>query len=103
MTGAFALALLGLLEAYAIARTLAARVGEPVRPNDELFAQGLTNALSSLFHCIPGSGSFSRSALNHSAGAATQFSGVWLSVWVVVASSSTWSACCSIASTSCAG
>jgi SulP family sulfate permease len=75
--GAFALAALGLMEAWSIGKTLAARTGQRLSAGQELFAQGFTNAASSFFGCIPGSGSFSRSALNVQAGAVTRYAGVW--------------------------
>jgi SulP family sulfate permease len=77
-TGALALALLGMIEAVAIARTL--RDPTETTPsarhvNRELWAQGTANFLSSLVGAIPGSASFSRSALDVAAGAATRASG----------------------------
>ena len=80
--GALALSLLGLLEVFSIGKTISGQTGQRIRPNQELMSQGLTNALSSLFQCIPGSGSFSRSALNVQAGAATLYSGVFNGLFV---------------------
>lgn len=82
--GAFALALVGMLEAFSIAKSIAAKTGQNIRPNQEFLAQGVSNFVSSFFQCIPGSGSFSRSALNHQAGAATSFAGVYTSLFVAV-------------------
>jgi SulP family sulfate permease len=82
--GALALALLGLLEGVAIARSLTARSGEPVNANQEFFTQGITNAVSSFFQCYPGTASFSRSALNDMAGAATRWAGVMTSLIVLM-------------------
>lgn len=81
-TGALAIALLGMLEAVAIGKALAARTGEQVNANQEFFAQGLTNFCSGFFSCYPGTGSFSRSALNVMAGARTRFAGAMLSAIV---------------------
>ncbi len=75
--GAIALSLLGLLESYSIGRSIASRSGDRISANGELISQGLTNALSSFFQCIPGSGSFSRSELNFQAGAQTSFAGAF--------------------------
>jgi len=69
--GAMALALMGLMESYAIGKTLSSQTGGKVDANREMLSQGLTNGLSSFFGCIPGSASFSRSALNAYAGAQT--------------------------------
>jgi SulP family sulfate permease len=80
--GALALALVGMVEAYSIAKAIATRTGERIDPDREFVAQGVSNTASSFFQCIPGSGSFSRSALNHSAGAATVMAGVYNSLFV---------------------
>lgn len=75
--GALALAVVGLMEAWSIGKTLAAETGQRISAGQELFAQGLTNAASAFLGCMPGSGSFSRSALTYRAGAATRYAGVW--------------------------
>ncbi len=80
--GALALATLGILESVAIGKTLASKAGERINPNQEFFAQGLTNAVSSFFSCIPGSGSFSRSALDYDAGAQSRFAAVFNAAFV---------------------
>ncbi|MEE9282194.1 MAG: SulP family inorganic anion transporter [Myxococcota bacterium] len=80
--GALALSLLGLLESFSIGKTIARQTGQRINPNQELLSQGVTNAISSFFQCIPGSGSFARSALNFQAGAATLYAGVFNSVFV---------------------
>ena len=82
--GAFALSLLGLMEAYAIGSTLAAKTGERIRANRELFSQGVVNTITAFFQCIPGSGSFSRSAINYHAGAKTCYAGVFNAGFVAV-------------------
>ena len=75
--GAMALGLLGLMEAYSIGTAIGAKTGHRVNPNQELVGQGLANFASGFFQCIAGSGSFTRSALNHYAGAATAVSGIF--------------------------
>ncbi len=75
--GAFALSVLGLMETWSIGKTLSARTGQRISANHELLGQGLTNLASAFFGCIPGSGSFSRSALNFRAGAATRYAGLF--------------------------
>lgn len=78
LTGsAFAIALLGLLEALAIAKSIAARTRQPLDCNRQCLAEGLANFGGGLFQCMPGSGSLTRSAINHQAGAATRMSGVF--------------------------
>lgn len=79
--GAIALAVLGLMEAYCVGRTIAVRSETRINAAQELTSQGVTNFVSSFFNCIPGSGSFSRSSLNFFAGAATLYSGVFNSAF----------------------
>jgi SulP family sulfate permease len=77
LTGsALAIALLGLLESLAIAKSIAARTREPLDFNHECFAQGLANFGGGLFQCIPGSGSLTRSAINHQAGGVSRVAGI---------------------------
>ena len=83
LPGAMALALLGLMEAYAIGKALPGPARGGVSANRELFSQGLTNAASSFVGCIPGSGSFSRSGLNAYAGART-FVSSWINAGAVL-------------------
>ena len=82
--GALALALLGLMEAYSIGKTIAVKTGDRISANQELLSQGFTNFVSSFFQCIPGSGSFSRSALNYYAGAKTLYAGVFNATFVAI-------------------
>jgi SulP family sulfate permease len=75
-TGAFAIAVLGLLEAIAMAKAIAAQTRDRLDMNQMCLSEGVANLTGSFFQCIPGSGSLTRSAINHQAGAATQWSGV---------------------------
>ncbi|HQY05745.1 MAG TPA: SulP family inorganic anion transporter [Lacunisphaera sp.] len=70
---AIAVALLGMLEAVAIAKSLAVRSGQHIDPNQELIGMGLGNLTSSFFGAMPGSASFLRSATNLQSGGLTQF------------------------------
>ncbi|MCC5810469.1 MAG: SulP family inorganic anion transporter [Ectothiorhodospiraceae bacterium] len=85
--GAAAIAVLGLIEAAAIARALAAKSQQRLDGNREFFGQGLSNVVGSFFSCYPGSGSFTRSGANYDAGArtplATVFAAAMLAVVVV--------------------
>lgn len=78
----FAIALLGILEATSIARTFATSTGQILSINQEIFALGASNLLSSTVGAMPSSGSFARSALNYSAGAKTRMAAVLSSVFV---------------------
>ncbi|GAB6065307.1 SulP family inorganic anion transporter [Aquifex pyrophilus] len=74
--GAFVVAFFGLIEAVAIAKTLAVRVGDKWDPNQELIGQGLANVAVSFFKGFPAGGSFSRSSLNYTLGAVTPLASV---------------------------
>ena len=69
LPGAVTVALLGLVEAAAISRSIAIRSGQRIDANQEFVGQGLGNLVGSLFSCFAGSGSFTRSGLNYDAGA----------------------------------
>jgi SulP family sulfate permease len=75
--GALAVALLGLLEALAMAKAIAAQTGQKLDVNQQCLSEGLANLAGSFFQCFPGSGSLTRSAINQQAGAVTQWSGVF--------------------------
>ncbi len=76
-TGALAIALLGLLEAISMAKAIAAQTKQKLDMNQQCLSEGLANLSGSFFHCFPGSGSLTRSAINQQAGGATQWAGVW--------------------------
>ena len=73
---ALAIALLGLLEALAVAKSIASRTREPLDYNRQCLAEGLANLAGGLFQCMPGSGSLTRSAINFQAGAVSRLSGI---------------------------
>src|SRR5262249_58631275 len=72
---ALAIALLGLLEALAIAKSIAARTRQPLDYNVQCLGEGLANLGGGFFQCMPGSGSLTRSAINYQAGAVSRLSG----------------------------
>jgi SulP family sulfate permease len=73
---AVAIAFLGLLEALAIAKSLANRTRQSLDYNRQCLAEGLANLVGGFFQCMPGSGSLTRSAINFQSGAVSRFSGV---------------------------
>ncbi|MEI8359749.1 MAG: SulP family inorganic anion transporter [Deltaproteobacteria bacterium] len=75
-SGALAIALLGLLEAIAMAKAIAAVTRQKLDLNQQCLSEGVANLTGSFFQCMPGSGSLTRSAINQQAGARTQWSGV---------------------------
>jgi SulP family sulfate permease len=83
--GALSIAVLGLVEALAIARNLAERTGEPLDCNRQCLAEGIANLGGGLCGALPGSGSLARSAINFQAGAATRLSGLFSAAVVAAA------------------
>ncbi len=79
---AFAIAVLGLLEALAMAKAIAARTGQRLDVNQQCLSEGAANLAGSFFQCFPGSGSLTRSAVNQQAGAVSQWSGVFAAIAV---------------------
>jgi len=75
-TSAVVIALIGFMEAIAIAKAMAAKTRQRLDTNQELVGQGLSNIVSGFFSGYPVSGSFSRSAVNIDAGARTGFSSI---------------------------
>lgn len=75
--GALAVALLGLVEALSIAKSIAARTQQPFDYNRQCLGEGIANVGAGLFQCMPGSGSLTRSAINYFSGAATRLSGIF--------------------------
>jgi sulfate permease, SulP family len=71
---AIAIAIIGMLEATAITKSLAARSGQHLDPNQELMGMGAGNLAVGLFGLPPASSSFTRSAVNLQSGAMTQLS-----------------------------
>lgn len=76
-SGALVLALLGLIEAVAIARAIALSTHQRIDGNQEFIGQGLSNLVASFFSSYVGSGSFTRSGVNHLAGAKTPLSALF--------------------------
>lgn len=69
---AITLVMVGYLEIISIGKSLEAEQETyRIRPNQELIALGLSNALGSFFKAYPSTSSFSRSAINADAGANT--------------------------------
>jgi sulfate permease, SulP family len=83
-SSAAAIAFLGLLEAMAMAKSIASKTGQKLDMNQQCLSEGLANMAGSFFRCFPGSGSLTRSYINHSAGAATQWSGVISALGVAI-------------------
>ncbi len=78
------ISILGFMEAISIAKAMASKTGQRLDPNQELIGQGIANMLGSVSGSYPVSGSFSRSAVNLSAGALTGMSSVVTSLAVLI-------------------
>ena len=83
-TGALALAVIGLVEAMAIARSISSQTGQRLDSNQEFVGQGLANVATGFFSGYPCSGSFNRSALNLESGARTPLASVFAGLVVLV-------------------
>lgn len=75
-SGALAIALLGLVEAVSIARSVATRSRQTINGNQEFMGQALANITGSFFSCYASSGSFTRTGVNYSAGAKTPLAAI---------------------------
>lgn len=84
LESAFAIALIGLLEAIAIGRSLAHKTKSDFSANQEVVGQGLSNLFGSFFQCYPASGSFTRSGVNVEAGATSPFAAIASAVFLVL-------------------
>jgi sulfate permease, SulP family len=82
-TIALALSLVALGQSVAIAKTLAARSGQVLNINREVFGQGLANTVGSLFSCFVVCGSLNRSVPHQAAGARTPLAGVMAGLLLV--------------------
>ncbi len=81
---AFAIALLGLVEAVSIARSVASKSKQQIDGSQEFIGQGLSNIVGSFFSSYAGSGSFTRSGINYDAGAKTPFSAIFASIFLLL-------------------
>jgi len=79
---ALAIAFLGLLEALAIAKSIAHQTRQKLDFNRQCLAEGLANLTGGFFQSLPGSGSLTRSAINHQSGAVTRVSGLFAAATV---------------------
>lgn len=71
LPSAVAIALVAYMEGIAVAKALAAKTRQHVDANQELVAVGGANVAAGFFQAFPVAGGFSRSAVNHQAGART--------------------------------
>lgn len=83
-SGAIAIAVIGLVEAISISKSISSTSRQKIDANQEFIGQGLSNIVSSFFQCFPSSGSFTRSAINYHNGAVSRFSGILSGVVIAI-------------------
>ena len=82
---ALTIALVAFMEAIAVAKAIHARHNDyKIVPNQELIALGSANLVGSFFQSFPGTGGFSRSAVNDQAGAKTNLAAIISAVFVML-------------------
>ncbi len=79
-SGALAIAMLGLVEAVSIAKSVALKSGQRIGGNQEFIGQGMANIVGSFFSSYASSGSFTRSGINYTAGAVTPMAAIFAAV-----------------------
>ena len=84
-SGAMVIAIIGLVEAVSISKAISSLTHQKIDPNQEFMGQGLSNIVGSFFSCIPGSGSFTRSAVTYQSGGKTRMVGVLAGLSVLAA------------------
>jgi len=77
---AFAVAILGLIQALSISRAIATKSHQQLNSNQEFIGNGLSNMVGSMFSCYASSGSFTRSGINYDAGAKTPMSAIFAAI-----------------------
>jgi len=80
---AVTIALLGSVEAIAIGKLLASRVGHPFDASRQLIGEGMCNVGASLVGGFASSGSFTRTAVNFESGAVTRLSVIYSGLLVL--------------------
>jgi|TARA_B110000238_G_scaffold62947_1_gene69012 SulP family sulfate permease len=81
---AFAIALLGLIEASSIGRSIATKSNQRIDANQEFIGQGTSNIVGSFFSSYASSGSFTRSGVNFESGARTPLSAILAALFLMV-------------------
>lgn len=75
--------IIGIVESLGIAKMLESKHNNyRVRPNQELFALGISKVGGAFFQALPTSGSFTRSAVNNDSGAKTGMASIFTSILI---------------------
>ena len=85
-----AVALFGLMETFSITKAMSQMTDERPDPSREMIGQGLASMTGGFFHCMPSSGSPSRTVINVVSGAKSRasavFSGLGVFIFILAAS-----------------
>ncbi len=82
---ALAITLMGILEVFSVARTVATKSGQSINSNQEIFAMGFSNTLLSFITgAMPASGSISRSLFNYRNKGKTRFVSIFSAFFVLI-------------------
>jgi len=81
---AFAVALLGLIEAVSISRAVATKSNQRINSSQEFVGQGMSNIVGSFMSSYAGSGSFTRTGINYESGAKTPLSAIFAALALMV-------------------
>jgi SulP family sulfate permease len=82
---AITIAVVAFAEGISVAKAIARKTRESVEPNQELIATGAANAAAGVFSGFPIAGGFSRTAVNHDAGARTPLASMITAAVLVIA------------------
>lgn len=83
LTSGLAVALLSIMEALSVSKSVALARGEKLNISKELVGQGIASIVGGLFQSPPASGSPSRTAVSLSAGTRTRFGAVFSGLWII--------------------
>lgn len=83
-TPALAIALLGLVEAVSIARSVGTRSHQMIDGNQEFIGQGLSNIVGAFFSGYASSGSFTRTGVNYESGAKTPLAAIFAALFLTL-------------------
>ena len=83
VTGAFAVAVIVLVQGVGVAESAPNTEGQRSEPNQDFVAQGVGNLASGLFRGQPVGGSVGQTALNLAAGARTRWASIFSGIWML--------------------
>lgn len=85
LPSALTIAIIAFMEAISVSKAIQARHNDyKIDPNQELLALGMSNTIGSFFQSFPGTGGFSRSAVNDQSGAKTNLAAIISACFIIV-------------------